>query len=151
MALGGKGKPFFPEKKRFPLPPEPPIPFQKKRSICAPVCRTMITGSWVRLVRLVRLVGHAPASHAPLHVAASSVSASPRLLGNSPTTGATTNRLRSTWQPAVRPPPAPIGFAQERYRTAGRVLPRSRDRSVLAYVTRAATTARLARASEIAP
>ena len=31
---------------------------------------------------------------------------------------------------------------QERYRTAGRFLPRSRDRSVLTYVTGAATTAR---------
>ena len=40
--------------------------------------------------------------------------------------------------------PAPTGIFQERYRTAGRVLPRSRDRSVLAYVTGAATTARRA-------
>ena len=33
MALGGKGKTFFPGKKSCPLPPEPPFPFQKKRGM----------------------------------------------------------------------------------------------------------------------
>ena len=119
--------------------------------------------SWcatIGLIGLIRLIGQ-PLRYAlpvrgrdnQLIITTSRLSGIRRTTGATPTADRRNHTLPlACWATAQRQAPQPAGFVQGRYRAAIREFCRGvRDRRVLTYATGAATTARLARASENAP